>query len=197
MRRRALILAATAMAVAMMAGASGWSKLDNRPLPRLDAARLLSQPGLRFAADEGPVALPPKVAAELVNGLTSNGLEAILSAIKVGFKPVEKQAQPTYAVALGGYSGFIVLNDRVGEGNTYTALQFYATFHPTQKPALETVNSWNRTKRFCRAWLEDQETAALAQDLDLERGVTKGTVEQALWIFAASTQRFADLLEPR
>ncbi|MBI5831625.1 MAG: YbjN domain-containing protein [Armatimonadetes bacterium] len=204
MRTRGLVLAAVALVAAgVVAGTSGWSKLDNRPLTRLDSARLLysarqsDTARLRFAQVEEPARLPATVADTVVRGLTPTGVEELLRAMKFTYKAVDKQPQPTWAVGYGAYSGFLVLNDRVGDSSSYTAVQFYATFRPTQKPALETINSWNRGKRFCRAWMDDQETAALAHDLDLERGVTKGTIEQAIWIFTASTARFADLLEPR
>lgn len=199
MRGRGLVLAVmVAVAASVVARERGWSKLDNARVPRADARRALEDgPRLRFAQADGSAKLPEAVANTVVRGLTPAGVEELLRAMKFEHKQVKSETAPTYAVAFGEYSGFLVLNDRVGDGNNHTALQCYAVFRPSQKPTLESINSWNRGKRFCRTWLEDQEHAAIALDLDLERGVTKGTVEQALWIFTASATRFAESLEPR
>ncbi|WEK05833.1 MAG: YbjN domain-containing protein [Candidatus Devosia phytovorans] len=60
-------------------------------------------------------------------------------------------------------------------------LNFYAGF--SARPDLEAINTWNRDKRFSRAYLDDVGDAAVEMDLDLVKGVTADYLASqiALW----------------
>lgn len=61
-------------------------------------------------------------------------------------------------------------------------VNFYAGFLDT-KPDLETINAWNRDKRFGKAYLDSDLDAVIEWDVDLEYGVTQDAMDAAfsLW----------------
>jgi hypothetical protein len=61
-------------------------------------------------------------------------------------------------------------------------VNFYAGFLDN-KPDLETINAWNREKRFGKAYLDSDLDAVLEWDLNLEYGVTRENLDAAfsLW----------------
>lgn len=56
-----------------------------------------------------------------------------------------------------------------------TALQFYSVL-PGVESSLETVNEWNRTKRYSRSYLDSDQDPVLELDLDLAGGVTEDRI---------------------
>ncbi len=66
-------------------------------------------------------------------------------------------------------------------------IQFYAGFgfDADSKPAYETINEWNYTKRFGRAYLDGDQDPCLEMDLDLVVGVAPDYIDStvALWQF--------------
>lgn len=68
---------------------------------------------------------------------------------------------------LDGMTMFILVQD--------TALQFYSVL-PGVESSLETVNEWNRTKRYSRSYLDSDQDPVLELDLDLAGGVTEDRI---------------------
>lgn len=66
-------------------------------------------------------------------------------------------------------------------------LNFYAGFRDNQ-PSLEVINTWNRDKRFSRAYLDEVGDAAVEMDLDLVEGVSPAylTSQMKLWSLVVS-----------
>ena len=61
-------------------------------------------------------------------------------------------------------------------------IQFNVGFDLKESPSLETINEWNRTQRFGRAFLDKERDPALQMDVDLDDG-------------GVSQELFADNLE--
>ena len=59
------------------------------------------------------------------------------------------------------------------------AIQFHCGWVDTDA-TLEKINTWNRTKRFSRAYLDEDGDPHLELDLDLEGGVTLGRMKSFL-----------------
>ena len=51
-----------------------------------------------------------------------------------------------------------------------TTIQFYAGYDTKTAPTLEVINSWNREKRFARAYLDKSSDPVIEMDLDLDSG---------------------------
>lgn len=187
-----------AVVVGLGAQTYTWSKLDNTSTRPAVGSSPWQTGGLRFAQAENDHGnLTPEVANQVVHNLSPAGLEELLTAIGMPFAKAESEGAPAYSLVIGFQACFVVMSDRVGTSNNYNGLQFFATFEPANAPSLTAINAWNKDRRFVRAWLDNESTAALAYDLDLERGITKGTIQQAAWIYGAQLSRFVEYLQPR
>ncbi len=58
------------------------------------------------------------------------------------------------------------------EDDRCTSYQFTAGFAMDEKPAVETINEWNRIKRFGRAYADLEGDPFVEMDVDLDGGVT-------------------------
>jgi hypothetical protein len=73
-------------------------------------------------------------------------------------------------------------------------LNFYAGFANT-RPGLDTINSWNREKRFGRAYLDHEDDACVEMDLDLVQGVSAAYLESQFTLWSLVVGEFVDYVE--
>ena len=66
------------------------------------------------------------------------------------------------------------------------AVQLVAGFSLEQPVTLETVNDWNRTKRFSRVYRQPQGAVFIEMDLDLAGGVMPGAIDDWFEIWNVS-----------
>ncbi len=69
-----------------------------------------------------------------------------------------------------------------------TNLQLYAGFK--KKPGCDVINKWNKSRRFSRAYLDNVNDAVIESDMDLEGGVTMGSIKEFIRTFQMSLGAF-------
>jgi Putative bacterial sensory transduction regulator len=70
--------------------------------------------------------------------------------------------------------------DKDGEG--CTTIQFHVSYNMTDGMSAESVNSWNRNKRFGKVYLDDEQDPAMEWDVNLDFGVTpKNLLDSVDW----------------
>jgi hypothetical protein len=69
-------------------------------------------------------------------------------------------------------------------------INFYLGFMDI-KPSLESINDWNVSKRFTRAYVDQDRDACLEMDLDLVRGVTAEYLDAQFELWAMSVKQYA------
>lgn len=97
-----------------------------------------------------------------------------------------------YAVELGDNSVAWRIDgarSRVFVGRDGKSLQFYAGFEVSDDPMVR-VNEWNRGRRFSRAYVSEQGSAALEADFNLTGGVTEDAIKHFLSLARVSFQLF-------
>ena len=60
------------------------------------------------------------------------------------------------------------------------------------KPTLEVVNEWNASKRFSRAYLDQDKDACVEMDIDLVEGVSPAYLSSQIAIWTMVVDQFAD-----
>ena len=78
----------------------------------------------------------------------------------------------------------------------YKSLQFHVGFAMEDKPSLEVINDWNRSKRYMRAYLDSENDPHLEYDLDFEGGLTTQCIDEAIKLFRSGLLGFAVHLNP-
>lgn len=70
------------------------------------------------------------------------------------------------------------------DGKQCRSVQFSASWHQPQAPSAETLNRWNRDKRFGQAYLDAGRDPALAWDVNLAHGISPANWQDtvAVWI---------------
>jgi Putative bacterial sensory transduction regulator len=74
--------------------------------------------------------------------------------------------------------------------NYPNSIQLYAGFKSGGKVSLDTINTWNREKRFSRAYIDSENDAVIESDLDLEGGVSNKAIDEFIRTFRTSLKDF-------
>jgi hypothetical protein len=69
-------------------------------------------------------------------------------------------------------------------------INFYAGFYDFQ-PTLESINEWNRDRRFGKAYLDQDGDAVVELDINLEYGVTADNLDASFQVWALVLSEFA------
>jgi len=124
-------------------------------------------------------------------GVSGTDLEQILTVEGYAFeRAVDAAGNPLFRIEVESLKVVLIFNQC--EEGICQNLQLYAGFAMQQKPALEAVNTWNRTKRFGRAYIDDEGDPVLEGDLDLEGGISAGAIAEFLRTFAELVPAFAE-----
>lgn len=89
---------------------------------------------------------------------------------------------------------YAVLFSNCTDGEDCEDLNFYAGFADTN-PGLEVINSWNRDKRFARAYLDHEDDACVEMDLDLVEGVSAAYLDSQFGLWAMVVGQFVDYVD--
>ncbi len=126
-------------------------------------------------------------ASEVIERLDGRQVQTILG--DLGFTGSEIDSDDDVIVNMQGYRVLILVGSDAGRS-------LMARFAVTGTGAtLQTVNDWNRTKRYSRAYLDDEGDPILESDLDLEGGVDRKRVEDFFRTFNGTLTLFLRDLE--
>lgn len=128
------------------------------------------------------------VAAQTIDGSAVNDILAL--ARSYGWASLETQGngQPRIAGKASGvpYQVFFLNCD----SGTCEDLNFYAGFAGI-KPTMDSLNAWNRDKRFGRAYLDGDLDAVIEYDINLEYGVALENLNAAFGVWSLVLGEFA------
>lgn len=72
------------------------------------------------------------------------------------------------------------------------SIQFASAFDMADGMSLKSINEWNRTSRFGRAYLDDESDPFIEMDVDVERGFTTEALSNNLSTWEAVLGRFRE-----
>lgn len=81
-------------------------------------------------------------------------------------------------------------------GSDYRSIQLAAGFAMSDKPSLDSINAWNRTKRYGRAYLDRVGDPMVEADMDVE-GVTQQAIEEFIRTFRTVLKAYVDHVDFR
>jgi hypothetical protein len=143
-------------------------------LVAITAGALLAAPGFT----------PPMAAQEVVSEVSTEQLRKLLESM--GYE-VEQPKEDMLQFAIEGHTALIV--------NKKTNIQFYSYFKKQKKKMdLKKVNEWNATKRFSRAYLDQDGDAVIEWDVDLEGGTTAGALKESIRTYRVGVMAFVRFL---
>lgn len=93
-------------------------------------------------------------------------LQAEGYAAKLG---TDNQGDPMITSSSSG-SKFVILFYNCTDNKDCATIQFRSSYDFDEPVPLEKLNEWNRTKRFIRAYLDEENDPAVDMDIDLDKG---------------------------
>lgn len=132
-------------------------------------------------------------AAEGQEVVTGANVESIVSAA-ADYGAASLAEQPNGDPLINGKIGDVsyqILFRNCTENTDCEDLNFFLGFLEV-KPTLEVINEWNATKRFSRAYLDEDKDACVEMDIDLVEGVSPAYLRSQITIWAMVVDQFAD-----
>ncbi len=123
-------------------------------------------------------------ASQLKDNYSDAELIGIL--IADGYSAIEKLKDGVIKVKVDG-STYLLLNDEDGDLQAYFAISDAVISY-------RDINEWNKSKRFSRAYLDDDDDPVLEADLLADGGLSEKHVTEFFGIFLQSVRAFVDFL---
>jgi hypothetical protein len=148
--------------------------------------------GAQRPASDG-AAEPAAGPAAVLTSISGPEAEAILRA--AGFSPEWRQdsdGDPLLRCHIDDSLFFYVVFYGVQQGRA-SSLQFSAAFsaESTRQISPDTLNQWNRTKRWLKAYQSEQGRVLIDMDIGLSGGIQRGYLEERLKTWRSSLTQFA------
>ncbi|MDY6961645.1 MAG: YbjN domain-containing protein [Pseudomonadota bacterium] len=139
----------------------------------------------------GALLLALTVAAQAQPLLAGADSDAVLASAK-GYGEATLAAQPNGDPLINGTMDGIryqIYFRNCTAGADCEDINLYAGF--SSQPSLETINNWNRDKRFSRAYLDETGDAVIEMDLDMVAGVTPEYLDSQMKLWPQIIGQFA------
>jgi hypothetical protein len=126
--------------------------------------------------------------AETIDGSAIDDILALAKGYGEASLAAQGNGQPRIAGKVGEvpYQVFFLNCD----GGSCEDLNFYAGFGGI-KPTMDSMNAWNRDKRFGRAYLDGDLDAVIEYDINLEYGVERDNLNAAFGVWSLVLGEFA------
>ena len=126
--------------------------------------------------------------AQTIDGSAVDDILSLAQSYGEATLTTQGNGQPRIAGKVGAvpYQVFFLNCD----SGTCEDLNFYAGFAGV-KPTMDSMNAWNRDKRFGRAYLDGDLDAVIEYDINLEYGVAKDNLNAAFGVWSLVLGEFA------
>lgn len=124
--------------------------------------------------------------AELVNAKNPAVIKSILESQGWPATLISKAGDDPYIESNRNGLKFLVLFMNCEENKNCKTLQYYMGFSDAKGVSIERLNSWNKDKRFARAYRDDAGDPVLEMDVDLDfAGIPRENVGETLNTWAS------------
>lgn len=134
------------------------------------------------------IALVAPASAQSIDGSAVDDILALATSYGEATLETQGNGEPRIAGMVGEvpYQVFFLNCD----SGTCEDLNFYAGFAGV-KPTMDSMNAWNRSKRFGRAYLDGDLDAVIEYDINLEYGVARDNLGAAFGVWSLVLGEFA------
>jgi hypothetical protein len=125
------------------------------------------------------------VAQDIMSSVSDNHMESLLQDMDISF--TKGSGEHTWRLKLESFTILLLL------ANDNTDGQLYVGFGDVTVGASK-MNEWNKTKRFARAYADDDGNPVLESDLDFAGGVTDDAIKAWIRLFESSVTSYVKFL---
>ena len=133
--------------------------------------------------------------AELVNAKNPATIKAILESQGWPATLVTKDGDDPYIESNRNGLKFLVLFMNCEDNRNCKTLQYYMGFSDAKDVSLDRLNQWNRTKRFARAYRDDEGDPVLEMDVDVDfAGIPRENVGETFNTWASLMDAYREFI---
>ncbi|HKV74899.1 MAG TPA: YbjN domain-containing protein [Gemmatimonadales bacterium] len=154
-------------------------------MPTLSLRRVVRVLAVAGGAALMTAALPATLRAQdVMTTVSDKHMESLLTGM--GFD-VTKTKDHTWKFELSGYKVLLFLENDNSDGQLYVG---FSDLTVTGKK----MNEWNKSKRFARAYADDDENPVLESDLDFAGGVTDDAIKAWIKLYRSQVVNFVKFI---
>jgi len=143
----------------------------------------------------GAVLALPVTAQPIYTAATEALIRQVLAEMEIDYEQsVDDNGDPIWRYTQHGILTTLVSYDPT-IADSYASLLFFAGWNTKGDFPFSTVNSWNRTSRFGRAYVDDQGDPVVELDLLLAGGVTVQTIKEYIYVFTETVMSFGATIQ--
>lgn len=133
--------------------------------------------------------------AELVSAKDPSAIKAIVESRGWPATLVSKAGADPYIESNRDGVKFLILFMNCDEGKNCKTLQYYMGFSDAKDLSLDRLNSWNRDKRFARAYRDEEGDPVLEMDIDLDfAGIPRENIGETLNTWSSLMDAFREFV---
>ena len=121
-------------------------------------------------------------AQEIIDGSMVDEILAVAKGYGTATRGTQQNGDPKISGKVEGITYQVYFYNCTKSANCED-INFYAGFLDN-KPDLETINAWNRDKRFGKAYLDSDLDAVIEWDVNLENGITRENLDANFGVWA-------------
>ncbi len=126
-------------------------------------------------------------------GISGDEMEAILKSLNYVYtRSTNRSGDPVFRIAVDRYR-VTMLFDKC-TGSRCGIVQLYAGFDLSGNFDLRRINEWNRTKRFSRAYTDEEGDPILESEIAVDGGMSAKSIENFIRLYDASVVRFTSFI---
>ena len=128
----------------------------------------------------------PVLAADLIDATNATAVLNVARGVGSADLETNDKGEPEIAGRVDG-TRYRVFFYGCKQGKDCLSIQFYAGWKREGRSiTVKQMNSWNQTKRFAKAYLDDQNDPVIEMDVNLQGGVSRKNLEETfdLWIYS-------------
>ncbi len=164
----------------------------------------ISTPAFDWGITMGPISLRIALAmgaalafsatparAELVNAKNPQTIKAIVESQGWPATLISKPGEDPYLESNRNGLKFLVLFMNCTDNKNCKTLQYYMGFSDAKNVSLDRFNEWNKTKRFARAYRDDEGDPVLEMDVDVDfAGIPRENIGETFNTWASLMDSF-------
>ncbi len=126
-------------------------------------------------------------------GISGDEMEAILKSLNYVYtRSTDRAGDPVFRIAVDRYRVTMLFDNCTG--SKCSIVQLYAGFDLPGSFDLRRINEWNRTKRFSRAYTDEEGDPILESEIALDGGMSAKSIENFIRLYDASVVRFTTFI---
>jgi len=130
---------------------------------------------------------------KLYTSMSGDEIESLLKSMNFIYnRTTDRSGDPIFRIAIDRYRVALITDDC--SNSRCSIIQLYAGFDLPGTFDMDKINEWNRTKRFARAYVDEEGDPILETELSLEGGVSSKAIEKFIRIYSGALPRFAEFI---